>query len=134
LQSDVRITSLQSNNKIVRNHHMFYMISPDNNYNDANNNSLVLFTELGNKKWLFTGDINKRVEKEIVKKFPNLTVDILKVAHHGSNTSTDSEFVDSINATTAFIPVGKRNRYGHPDEETITTLMNQHIQIYRTDK
>src|SRR5699024_9345830 len=92
-----------------------------------------LFTEFGGKKWLFTGDIGKKDEREIGRNFEDLKVDVLKVAHHGSNTSTDPHFLMQIEPSVAWIPVGMNNFYGHPAEEVLQTLREQGIQIFRTD-
>ena len=60
-------------------------------------------------------------------------VDVLKVAHHGSKTSTDSKFIEKLSPEVALISVGENNRYGHPNEEVIETLRSYDVEIYRTD-
>src|SRR5699024_2631850 len=64
------------------------VLAPLEDLHDANNNSLVLYTEFGQSSWMFTGDIEAEVEKKLIERYPHLSVDVLKVAHHGSSTST----------------------------------------------
>ena len=106
--------------------------------NMLNNNSLVLKMEYKNFSMLFTADIEKIAEKEILnlyKDYPEkLQATILKVAHHGSKTSTTEEFLKTVNPQYAFIGIGENNLFGHPNEEIIRRLNNRNIKIYRTDK
>lgn len=134
LEKVTQITTVNFLEKITRNGHDFFVLAPRTDRNDENNNSLVLYTHLGNDYWLFTGDISKEVELEIVNSFENLHIDILKIAHHGSNTSTAREIIEQIKPSYAFIPVGKGNRYGHPTKEVIETLSDFDVEIYRTDE
>jgi competence protein ComEC len=92
----------------------------------------VCSSDLGGDNWLFTGDIEKPVEKEILQKY-DLKVDILKVAHHGSITSSTEEFITAWEIEYAFISVGKNN-YSHPHDEVIRRLVNNKIEFFRTDK
>lgn len=106
--------------------------------NAINNNSLVCKLVYKNFSILFTGDIEKIAENEILDMYRNklylLKSDILKVAHHGSKTSSTKEFVESVNPKYALIGVGKNNKFGHPSDNTIQTLNNGKIKIYRTDE
>lgn len=85
-----------------------------------------------NKRWLLMGDASIKVEEEIIKSYPTLSVDYLKVGHHGSNTSTSSEFINQIKPKEAIISVGL-NYYGHPHQEVINTLIDANVKIRRTD-
>ncbi len=134
LQQDIPVTRMAYNETITRRGQTFQAVGPKNNQYDANENSLVLFTQLGGKDWLFTGDIGKDREKEIIAAYPSLTLDVLKVGHHGSNTSTDPSFIQQINPDYALISVGRNNSYGHPTNEVIDTLTSEEIIIYRTDE
>ncbi|HLS61497.1 MAG TPA: DNA internalization-related competence protein ComEC/Rec2 [Virgibacillus sp.] len=111
----------------------FHVLAPSHDVS-ANENSLVLYTSFGGKQWLFTGDIGKSTEKKMISDYKNLTVDVLKVAHHGSNTSTDLDFIQQTNPTYALISAGVNNRYGHPDPEVLTTLEEEKVIIFRTDE
>ena len=83
---------------------------------------------------LFTGDIEKDAEKELVKEYgKKLKVDILKVAHHGSKTSSIEEFLKLAMPETALIGVGQRNTFGHPNEGVLQRLKEINAKIYRTD-
>lgn len=106
--------------------------------NSINNNSLVCKLNYKNYSMLFTGDIEAIAEKAILKKYSkNLNIlksDILKVAHHGSKTSSITEFIEKIKPKYAIIGVGEDNKFGHPSDSTIQNLEKENIRIYRTDK
>lgn len=106
--------------------------------NSINNNSLVCKLNYKNYSMLFTGDIEAIAEKAILKKYSkNLNIlksDILKVAHHGSKTSSITEFIEKIKPKYAIIGVGEDNKFGHPSDNTIQNLEKANIRIYRTDK
>ena len=100
-------------------------------YDDENNNSNVIYTNLDGTNILLTGDATAETEKEILQNYNLPHIDILKVAHHGSSTSTTTSFIDVINPKYSIISVGKNNRYGHPNREVLENLYNS--TIYRTD-
>ena len=99
---------------------------------DDNDSSITLYTDISGVKFLFTGDISKNIEKQIIKDNPTLDIDVLKVSHHGSNTSSSEEFIQSITPSYGIISVGKNNHYGHPNEEVIGTLTEYEVDIYMT--
>ena len=80
---------------------------------------------------MFMGDASSATEKEIINKYNLPNIDVLKVGHHGSNTSSSKEFIDSVNPKYSIISVGKNNRYNHPKDSVLETLSNS--KIYRTD-
>lgn len=96
-----------------------------------NEDSLFIYTTIGNQRILFTGDGTVDNEKEVMQLYPNLTVDILKVGHHGSKTSTDLSFIKQLQPKIALISVGQHNRYGHPHSDVLKKLHT--TTIYRTD-
>jgi len=99
-----------------------------------NNNSTVVRLDFKDFSCLFTGDIEKKREGQLlIKSRDSLNVDILKVAHHGSSSSSSSLFVKSIKPRISIISCGEGNQYGHPHQETLTLLQNLGIKIYRTD-
>ena len=100
---------------------------------EENNNSVVLTVTAGTTSFLMTGDAEKAVEKQIAERYPGLRATILKVGHHGSKTSTGSDFLTLLQPETAVIPVGEGNKYGHPSDETLTEFGESGIQYYRTD-
>ena len=102
------------------------------NYDNENDNSSVIYAELNNHKFLFMGDAGVEVEEDILKKYNLQDIDVLKVGHHGSKTSSSKEFINEINPKYSIISVGKNNRYGHPNKEVLNTLNES--KVYRTDQ
>ena len=101
-------------------------------YDNENDNSNVIYTELNGYKFMFMGDASVTTEKEILNKYNIPDIDVLKVGHHGSRTSSGESFINRINPKYSIISVGKNNRYGHPNKEVLENLENS--KIYRTDK
>ena len=102
-------------------------------FKDSNNTSIVAKLVFGKNSFLFTGDTYKSVEKELIEKGININSDVLKVAHHGSKTSTSQDFVREVFPQIAVISAGRNNSYGHPHQETLDTLAKYDITIFRTD-
>lgn len=104
-------------------------------YESLNNYSVVVKLEYGNNSFLFTGDAESLSEDEILNLHNGaLTeIDVLKVGHHGSSSSTCDEFLEEVNPQIAIIQLGEDNSYGHPHQETIEKLENKRIEIYRND-
>ena len=100
-------------------------------YDNENDNSNVIYTELNGHKFIFMGDAGIEREKDILAKYNISDVDVLKVGHHGSRTSSSKEFINEVNPKYAIISVGKNNRYGHPNKEILNNL--EQSKIYRTD-
>ena len=110
------------------------VLSDGKKYSNANDASLVLKVTCGNKSLLLTGDISKTVEKDLVMSDKDIDVDILKVGHHGSASSSDLDFLEETSPDVAVISVGKDNSYGHPSEEVLNRLSGVCNNIYQTDK
>lgn len=109
----------------------FEVMAVDNSeLENANNTSIVLELEFGNQKYLFMGDAE--IEVEEARKWND--VDILKVGHHGSNTSTSQEFLNQVLPEISVISVGEGNSYGLPKDKIVTRLEKIGTTIYRTDK
>ena len=105
--------------------------------NAINNNSIVAKLNYKNFSILLTGDIEKIAENEILKEYENsniLNANILKVAHHGSKSSSINEFLEKVKPQIALIGVGEKNTFGHPNEGVLKRLENINTKIYRTDK
>ena len=101
---------------------------------DNNEMSLVGVLEVGNKRVLLTGDASVEVEQRLVwRKILTGSIDILKVGHHGSKTSTSEELLETIKPKIAVIGVGK-NSYGHPDRGVLERLMKFGVEVKRTDR
>jgi len=99
---------------------------------DSNNSSIVAKLIYNNFETIFTGDIEKSVENKLVKSGIDLKSDVLKIAHHGSKTSTSEECLKAVNAIMAVIEVGKDNKYGHPHQEVLERLKN--LVVFTTGK
>lgn len=126
--------------KIIKYYSCIKKLNIDNNklyflqtkeYDNENDNSNVIYTELNSYKFMFMGDAGIEKENEILNKYNLSNIDVLKVGHHGSKTSSGKEFIDEINPKYSIISVGKNNRYGHPNKEVLNILNNS--KIYRTD-
>ncbi|MBI2677058.1 MAG: MBL fold metallo-hydrolase [Candidatus Yanofskybacteria bacterium] len=102
-------------------------------FSKRNNGGIVLKLVFGSQSLLLTGDIEKQVENKLVSAGINIDSDFLKIAHHGSKTSSTEEFIKKVSPLAAFIEVGRNNKYGHPTEEVINRLADFKIPYYRTD-
>lgn len=111
----------------------FIVLSPSYIQNDNNLNSLVLNLKYKNKSFLFTGDCEKSNEIDIINSFNLNDVDFLKVAHHGSSSSSTKEFIKNTSPDVAIISCGYKNQYGHPHQSTLDTLKENNVLTYRTD-
>ena len=100
---------------------------------DENNRSVYVMAEIDDVRFLFTGDGEIAAEKQLMNRAEDIDCDVLKVAHHGSKTSTGYEFLKATTPEYAVISVGEGNSYNHPNIETLVALENQAAEIYRTD-
>lgn len=104
-------------------------------YKDLNNYSVVLRLAYGESEFILTGDAEKLSEKEMLEQLPAsmLKADVLKIGHHGSNSSTSTKFLEAVDPQIALVSVGKGNRYDHPNEDIIAKLNKALVSVYRTD-
>ena len=100
-------------------------------YDNENDNSNVIYLSLNRLNVLLMGDAGIKVENDLLTKYSFDIVDILKVGHHGSNTSTSINFINEIKPKDSIISVGKNNKYGHPNANVLKKLNNS--VVYRTD-
>ena len=114
----------------IDNNKLYFLSNRD--YENENDNSSVVYTEFNNHKFLFMGDAGIEKEKDILEKYNISTIDVLKIGHHGSKTSSDKNFINENNPKYSIISVGKNNRYGHPNKEVLDNL--EKSKIYRTDQ
>lgn len=106
------------------------ILAPNNStYTELNNYSAVTKITYGTTKFLFMGDAEKLSENEIKE---DVTADVIKIGHHGSNTSSSIDFIKKVNAKYGIISVGLNNKYNLPKEETITNWENSGTKIYLT--
>lgn len=104
-----------------------------NDKDNINNQSVVMVGKYGKLVWMFTGDIEFERENQLLKDYPNLRMDVLKVAHHGSSTSSTEKFIEQTKPEYALISVGEINRYAHPNEDVLQRLEKNKTSIFRTD-
>ncbi|MFC1678150.1 ComEC/Rec2 family competence protein [Patescibacteria group bacterium] len=102
--------------------------------NNLNNSSIVVKLVYKDIKYLFVGDAETEVEKELLNIQADLSAQVLKVGHHGSDTSSSEEFLEAVNSKIAVISVGKDNSFGHPSRRIIKRLERLGVQIFRTDE
>lgn len=109
-----------------------YFVAPcSNGYDSLNDYSAVLKITYGSNSFLFMGDAEETSENEITA---DVSADVIKVGHHGSDTSSSQQFVDRVSPKYAVIEVGADNSYGHPNSETVTRWQNVGAQVLRTDE
>ena len=102
---------------------------------NVNNAAIVFRLSFGSMDMLFTGDIEEKMEKELVEKYGhNLQSEILKVPHHGSHSSSSWKFLQNVSPDVAFISSGKNNSYGHPHALVLQRLLKIGSKIFRTDE
>lgn len=138
----IKIIELQAGNKInIEKNSSLEILWPSVaekiSENAINNNSLVCKFVYKNFSMLLTGDIESIAEEKLLGKYKNtnrLNANILKIAHHGSKTSSIQEFLNKVNPKIALIGVGRKNKFGHPNQEVLERLKEKGIQIYRTDQ
>ena len=108
------------------------ILGPINSYDDTNSNSIVFKINIFNKSFLFTGDMTIEEENDLIKEYKNkLDSDVLKVAHHGSNTSSQELFLNYVTPTYSIISVGLNNKYNLPNKEVVNRL-NKISKVYMT--
>ncbi|MDP3015203.1 MAG: MBL fold metallo-hydrolase [bacterium] len=134
-ENKIATVVLAENDKIKYLKNRFDMLSPSKNLlqsAELNDTTLVMKFENEEVKILFTGDIDKKIEDYLIKN-RDLSVDVLKISHHGSKFSTSENFLKKAMPKISVIGVGK-NSYGHPTNETLNRLVSIGSQIFRTDK
>ena len=122
IQSEIKIGDMTLN-----------FISPTKEYSNRNDNSLVLKVIYGETSFLFTGDISEKVEEDLLNSDIELKSDVLKVAHHGSKTSSSEEFLKAVSPQISVVSVGLSDDT-LPDYETMVRINHYSDDIYRTDK
>lgn len=112
----------------------FTILAPNaNQYSNLNEYSVAIKLEHGNNSFVLTGDAEAQSEKEMLGNGLDLTADLLKLGHHGSDTSTSVDFLDRVDPQYAVIQVGENNQYGHPAQTVLGRLEKRKIKTYRND-
>jgi competence protein ComEC len=108
-------------------------LEAESTYEDLNDTSLVLMVQYGEKKFLFTGDMEAYAESQLVRSGMNLDVDVLKVGHHGSYSSTSQAFLDKVSPEYGVVFCAWGNEYGHPHDGPMNRLNKADVELFRTD-
>ena len=110
------------------------VLSPGKIGDGNRDDSLLLYGKLMDKYFLFTGNLKEKGEKDLLKQYPTLEVDVLKVGQHGAKTSSNPAFLEKLKPEITLISVGKNNRAKLPHQETLTRLESIKSKVYRTDQ
>lgn len=138
-EENIPIYSLGQGDQWGTEHAFFHALFPQkkeklgtdvNNLHDWN---IVLWNQIYETTFLWTGDVEEYGESAIVEEYPELQADIVKIAHHGSQTSTSEAWLKQIKAQIGLISVGRNNRFGHPHPIIIERLAEEGLEVYRTD-
>jgi competence protein ComEC len=109
------------------------VVGPTRQHDEPNDTSIVLKIIYGDTSFLFTGDAEREAEQDILEEGYDLSATVLKVGHHGSDTSTTYPFLREIMPVYAVISCGEGNSYGHPHDNTLSRLRDANVILYRTD-
>ncbi len=101
---------------------------------DLNSSSAVLRITYGKNNFLFTGDATVKSEQDMIASGEDLQADVLKLGHHGANTSTSEDFISHVQPKYAIVSAGKDNQYGHPTAEILQKMQAHNIKVFRTDQ
>jgi beta-lactamase superfamily II metal-dependent hydrolase len=100
-----------------------------------NNNSVVIKVTFGEMDFLFTGDAERKVEKQMLAEYPaDLACEVIKVAHHGSESSSSQAFVEAVSPQVAIVSLATKNAFGHPSLDTLDRYLKRQVKLYRTDQ
>lgn len=110
------------------------ILGPVAEYSETNNTSIVLRVDFGGTSFLFTGDMETKAEKDLLDRGADLSATVLKVGHHGSDTSSSYSFLREVMPEYAVISVGENNDYGHPSDDVLSRLRDAGATVYRTDE
>ncbi len=125
-----QLIRLKSN--VIKNYSLDYLkLLNYQDYGNENDNSLITYLDINNYKILFMGDASKEQELDLLTKY-NLQVNLIKLGHHGSKTSSDYSFLKALKVNKAIISAGRGNKFGHPSQETIKTLKALNINYFNT--
>ena len=133
-QQDIAITIPDPGDSFYLGNAEVTVLGPVKSYADPNNTSIVVKVEFGDTSFLFTGDMEKDAETDMLNYGMDVSADVLKVGHHGSSTSTGYRFLYEVDPEYAVISVGTDNTYGHPHRETVAILADAGVPMLRTDE
>lgn len=135
-EKGLKINTAKAGVSIIENERLkIHFISPvKDNYGELNHWSAVVKIQYGHNSFLFTGDAEKNNEEEMLTTPGRLNADLIKIGHHGSESSTTEAFLEDLKPLYGVITVGADNRYGHPSNSVLNRLQRHGVKIYRTDK
>lgn len=129
-----RVKSVQIGNSYEGNALHYSIIGPLREYDSKNESSIIVYAKFAQMSWLMMGDAEEKAEKSIMTTYPNLPVDVLKVGHHGSKSSTQEAFANWASPKISLISVEKNNRYGHPNKEVLERLLRISELVLKTSE
>ncbi len=131
---NIKINHLSKGNSIhINSNTIIDILSPSYIQDNKNQNSIVFNLAYKDMDFLFTGDCEETNEIEMTNSYDLNNIDFLKVAHHGSSSSSSDNFIKEISPSIAAISCGYKNNYGHPHKSTLDTLKKYNISTFRTD-
>jgi len=134
-QENIDFKTPRQGDKIKIGESELIFLHPDHkleNY-DLNNSSLVFVLKFGEQNFLFTGDIEEKVERELLAENTKLKVNLIKVPHHGSKTSSSVNWIKNLDPDLAVIQVGTANQYGHPASDVVELYQKLDARVFRND-
>ncbi|MBP3580394.1 MAG: MBL fold metallo-hydrolase [Clostridia bacterium] len=129
-----KVTEPLTGDKYVIDGIEFLVLSDGREYEDYNDSSICIRMEYGKSTFIFTGDAQSKVERDILFSDMDVSAEVLKCGHHGSSTSSCEEFLGAVEPDIAIISCGENNSYGHPHDEVLESLADRGVTVYRTDE
>ena len=133
-ETQIKVRSVAEGENVLIFGSQIEVLSPRKIGDGDHEDSLVLYGKLLDKNFLFTGNLEEKGEKDLLKHYPDLEVDVLKVGQHGNKKSSSSAFLEQLKPEMTLISVGKSNRTNLPHQETLTRLKTINSKVYRTDQ
>ncbi|HIY58110.1 MAG TPA: DNA internalization-related competence protein ComEC/Rec2 [Candidatus Tetragenococcus pullicola] len=133
LPRSIKIQEVKTGDQIGDNLRM-NVLSPQHRGKGENEDSVVLSLAIKNTRFLLMGDLDQAGENQIIKHYPKLKTDILKLGHHGSKTSSGNSFIQATEPKQAIVSCGLNNSFHHPNQEVLDTLKQNKVQVFRTDR
>lgn len=133
-ETQTKVRSITAGEKLPIFGSQLEVLSPRKMGDEGYDDSLVLYGKLLDKNFLFTGNLEEKGEKDMLKQYPDLEVDVLKASQHGSKKTSSSVFLEQLKPEMTLISVGKNNQAKLPHQETLTRLETINSKVYRTDQ
>ena len=133
-RKNIKITPIMAGSQLKFDQTLINVLSPRKiSTTDENKNSLIFTIYQDGMSFMFTGDADSEMEREVLTHYRLPRCIYLKAGHHGSKTASCDEFIGTIRPKIASISCGYKNKYGHPHQETLDTLKKYQVQTFRTD-